>query len=321
QLLNNKHLSLTLNSCLLKLVDFIGFILATKAATMGLTEYTYDDSFTITPGVLKVYNRDGGFLVRGLLDKIELEMITKTLENKEIVNHGFDLADGDGRASKLALWSHPGSDVTGMMARSEKVAGSCAKLLGGEVYHYHTKLMMKEPKTGGKHLWHQDYGYWYKNGNLRPDMITAYIAVDKCVKENGCLQVVVGTHNCGRIDHNLVHGQTVADDERVKQLCAHHEHIFVEMNPGDCLFFHCNLLHTSDKNDSDLRRWAFLCSYNRADNDPVYKHHHPNYTPLEMVPNSAIKECKNFTDFTGKEFMDPNSDKTTNAALKKSGYH
>lgn len=30
------------------------------------------------------------------------------------------------------------------------------QLLGGEVYHYHTKLMMKEAKTGGSHLWHQD---------------------------------------------------------------------------------------------------------------------------------------------------------------------
>jgi hypothetical protein len=33
------------------------------------------------------------------------------------------------------------------------------QLLKGEVYHYHTKLMMKEARTGGKHLWHQDYGY------------------------------------------------------------------------------------------------------------------------------------------------------------------
>ena len=34
-------------------------------------------------------------------------------------------------------------------------------LLGGhEIYHYHSKLMMKEAKTGGAHVWHQDYGYW-----------------------------------------------------------------------------------------------------------------------------------------------------------------
>lgn len=32
------------------------------------------------------------------------------------------------------------------------------QLLGGEVYHYHTKLMMKEAHTGGSFVWHQDYG-------------------------------------------------------------------------------------------------------------------------------------------------------------------
>ena len=45
---------------------------------------------------------------------------------------------------------------------------------------------------------------------------------------------------------------------------------------------------SSDKNDSDIRRWAFLCSYNRADNDPVYKHHHPNYTALSKVNLSVL---------------------------------
>jgi len=28
----------------------------------------------------------------------------------------------------LVIWSHPGNDVTGMLARSEKVAGTCEKV-------------------------------------------------------------------------------------------------------------------------------------------------------------------------------------------------
>ena len=46
-----------------------------------------------------------------------------------------------------------------MVGRCEKVAGTMGTLLRGEVYHYHTKLMMKEPHTGGSFVWHQDYGY------------------------------------------------------------------------------------------------------------------------------------------------------------------
>ena len=37
------------------------------------------------------------------------------------------------------------------------------QLLGGEVYHYHTKLMMKEAFTGGRFIWHQDYGSVHKS--------------------------------------------------------------------------------------------------------------------------------------------------------------
>ena len=51
--------------------------------------------------------------------------------------------------------------------------------------------MMKEAFTGGSFVWHQDYGYWYMNGCLYPDMGTAFIAIDRCDEENGCLQVTV----------------------------------------------------------------------------------------------------------------------------------
>ena len=38
------------------------------------------------------------------------------------------------------------------------------QLLGGEVYHYHTKLMMKDAHTGGSFVWHQDYGWVVSRG-------------------------------------------------------------------------------------------------------------------------------------------------------------
>ena len=31
--------------------------------------------------------------------------------------------------------------------------------------------------------------YWYKYGCVFPDMMTAFIALDDCNKDNGCLQV------------------------------------------------------------------------------------------------------------------------------------
>ena len=38
---------------------------------------------------------------------------------------------------------------------------------------------MKEAFTGGSFVWHQDYGYWYGNGNLTPDMGSIFMPIDE----------------------------------------------------------------------------------------------------------------------------------------------
>ena len=53
-------------------------------------------------------------------------------------------------------------------------------MLDDEVYHYHSKMIMKDPRVGGAWTWHQDYGYWYQNGVLWPDLVSVFIAVDPC---------------------------------------------------------------------------------------------------------------------------------------------
>ena len=78
------------------------------------------------------------------------------------------------------------------------------------------------------------------------------------------------------------------DKPRLETALKMFELIPVEMNPGDVLFFHCNLWHTSDKNDSDMRRYAIIMSVNKRLNDPIIKHHCPNYHPLNMVDNSGM---------------------------------
>ena len=53
-------------------------------------------------------------------------------------------------------------------------------------------------------------------------------------------KILVGSHNCGRIDHVLVGQQVGADPDRVKQMMKFSPLVEVEVDPGDCLFFHCN---------------------------------------------------------------------------------
>ncbi|KAK6168247.1 hypothetical protein SNE40_022113 [Patella caerulea] len=273
---------------------------------MSQTEYrpNQNNEVEVTEDMKKAFDKHGYIMVRNLLNSQELEKLKMSLdENETISENSHKVDDGEKRFACLTVWSHPGDDVTGMISRSEKVAGTCEQLLEGEVYHYHSKLMMKVAKVGGRWAWHQDYGYWYGNTPLFPDMMTVFIAVDGCHQGNGCLEILDGSHKCGRIEHNFVGQLMGADMDRVNMIEKRCPKKFVEMNPGDGLFFHCNLLHYSGPNLSEERRWAFLIAYNKASNDPVEEHHHPKYTPLHKVPNSAILNCEVLWDTNGKSIL------------------
>jgi phytanoyl-CoA dioxygenase PhyH len=248
------------------------------------------------------YHSDGYYLAKGFFDTQEIDLLRRSAkEDNELDKRSFGRADGEGGVVRLSLWNHPGDGIYGMFARCERMVRSCEKILGGEGYHYHSKMILKDAKVGGAWAWHQDYGYWYQNGVLTPNLTSVFIAVDPCTKLNGCLQVVKNSHHCGRLNHVLTGDQAGADRERVDEILKRPEHfplVYVEMEPGDALFFHSNLLHRSDQNRSDNPRWAMICCYNARANDPYKESHHPRYTPLKVVPDAAIKQVgiKRFAD-------------------------
>ena len=258
------------------------------------------------------FQRDGYLLVEGLLDAEETDLLrTAARADRRMQQSAMDVADTEGRKTDLSLWNHPGDDIYGMIARSERVVGAMEQLLDGEVYHYHSKLSAKEPRVGGAWEWHQDYGYWYQNGCLFPYMASVMISIDPSTRENGCLQVLRGSHHLGRIDHGRYGEQTGADPERVKHAMERLDHVYCETSPGTGLYLHSNILHRSDPNLSSSPRWGLICCYNAARNDPYKESHHPRYTPLEKVPDAAIREIGAKTSSEKQTFLMQEDDETT----------
>lgn len=274
----------------------------------------------ITDEQVRAYEQDGFVLARGMFDAEEIALLRRAArEDRALDQHSFGRADGEGGTVRLSLWNHPGDTIYGMVARCESIAGSAEKLLGGEVYHYHSKMIMKDARVGGAWTWHQDYGYWYQNGALFPLLCSAFIAVDPATRENGCLQVIRGSHAMGRVDHVLAGDQAGADRERVAEALKQLELVYVEMNPGDTLLFHCNLLHRSDQNRSEHPRWSMICCYNAARNNPYKDSHHPRYTPLHKVPDRAVREAGllRFSDSgTDVDWLNPAKDSSAQSLAK-----
>ena len=174
------------------------------------------------------------------------------------------------------------------VARSARIVNSLEQVLGGKIAFFHSKLTLKRPKIGGAWDWHQDYGYWYRNGYFFPHMASVFLALDPSKKINGCLQVLKGSHHLGRIEHGINKDQVGADMMRVEHARKCFDLVEVEMDPGDALFFHCNLLHASGKNNSDQTRNVLLSCYNRADNPPFIQSPGNGHTLFETLPDSEV---------------------------------
>ena len=239
------------------------------------------------------YERDGYVIVRGLFDTEEISLMRDAMEQDPALRASlYDRKDAEGKSTRMALWNHPGESVYGLAARSRRVVDTMEDMLGGEVYHYHSKLTAKEPYDGGAWEWHQDYGYWYHNGCMYPYMGSVMVALDRANRDNGCLQVLRGSHLAGRVDHGVLPGEQVgADMRRVEQMKQQLELVYVELEPGDGLFFHANVMHRSDQNRSPNRRWTVLFCFNAARNNPYLEHHHPQYTPLVKVEDDAVRKA------------------------------
>ena len=144
-------------------------------------------------------------------------------------------------------------------------------ILGREPFAVQTMFYFKPPGARGQAL-HQDQFY------LRVDpgtCVAAWMAIDRCDEENGCLRIVPGTHDipvlCSVDADTAISftGDTV-------ELPAGYEPVPLVMEPGDVLFFNGQLVHGSYPNSSaDRFRCALIGHYIVGEAEAVAKWYHP----------------------------------------------
>ena len=237
------------------------------------------------------YDRDGYLIIRNFLDPEEVALLYGLATNDDaLTDNAWDFNDQSGKRTKLTFGLLRAMILLVCLSRSESMVSAIQALLGeGEVCHFHSKLMQKEPKVGGAWEWHQDYGYWYKNGFLYPGCTHQCNAGAYRSNQGKRLsQVLKGSHKMGRFEHNFVGEQQGADMPFVEEALKICERVYVELNPGDVLFFHSNVLHMSEANLSDKPRWSFISAYNLSYNVPFREKSTSCITPLKTVPDEAI---------------------------------
>jgi ectoine hydroxylase-related dioxygenase (phytanoyl-CoA dioxygenase family) len=146
-----------------------------------------------------------------------------------------------------------------------------AALLGRSPYAVQTMLYFKPPGARGQAL-HQDQFYL----KVQPGTcMAAWLALDDCDEENGCLQVVPGTHNLPVLCTEKADLNQSFTDVTVP-LTEGMVTRPIPMQAGDVLFFNGQLIHGSFPNTSSHRfRRALIGHYIVAEADKVAQFYHP----------------------------------------------
>ncbi len=139
------------------------------------------------------------------------------------------------------------------------VVAAASEILGTETAIWGTMVLRKEPRSPQFVSWHQDGAYREFGPN---DSLTAWIALADSRRENGCMQVVRGSH-ASRLPH---HDEPEPDN--MIRLGKHVEFDIgsapvtdVVLRAGEMSLHHNDIIHGSGPNVGDTARIGFIVRF------------------------------------------------------------
>jgi phytanoyl-CoA hydroxylase len=173
-----------------------------------------------------------------------------------------------GRTVRRLLQAYSRHPLFSGWATYPEVVARVRQLLGPQLVlpqAHHNCIMTKHPRFSSDTYWHQDIRYWSFE---RPDLISVWLALGPEFPENGCLDLLPGTHKMvfarERLDEAFFLRTDLPENRRLiaTQIAA-------QLNPGDALFFHARTFHAAGRNRTDLAKFSLVFTYRPADNRPL----------------------------------------------------
>ncbi len=144
---------------------------------------------------------------------------------------------------------HLDSRVMYDLSTHPEILSRMISLYGPDLLLWRTNFFIKD--KGTKAIpWHQDFNYWPLEP---PIIISAWIAIDPSTKENGCVQIIPGSHR-----KVIPHVKATPDVQFQEMADAGYYNpkdlVELEMQPGEFILFNERTLHHSEANQSEQRR-------------------------------------------------------------------
>ena len=144
--------------------------------------------------------------------------------------------------------------------KNDEILNMVAQLIGSDIALWNSSFFAKPAMNGKATPWHQDGEYW----PIRPlATCTAWLAIDDSTSENGCLQVIKGSHREGRL---LQHQTNSSPDLTLNQELLEDEFdssqaVDITLQQGQISLHDVFLVHGSQPNRSANSRRGMTMRY------------------------------------------------------------
>jgi phytanoyl-CoA hydroxylase len=247
------------------------------------------------------FERDGYLIVRGLapgevrgrmalLAREHLASAIAPLEYEADVNYPGAPASLDapgGRTVRRLLHAYARDPLFRDWATSPAIAARLRQLLGTQVelsQAHHNCIMTKDPSYSSITSWHRDIRYWSFD---KPNLVSVWLALGHEHFRNGCLLLLPGSHRLQFRPEQLDAAQFLrTEPDENRQLLRNQ--IAAELEPGDSLFFHCNLFHAAGHNQSADTKFSLVFTYHASDNRPLPGTRSAALPSVELFPGCDI---------------------------------
>ncbi|WFD00954.1 2-aminoethylphosphonate dioxygenase [Malassezia yamatoensis] len=217
-----------------------------------------EEPYRLSDEQLSSFDRDGFLILRDFLDEPTTQDIQKW--SQEV----HDLPYEPGKWMPYEEQKQDGSralcrtenfadfhDGFRALFRGERMLGVLVQIMKEPMVLFKEKINYKHPGAGGFDA-HTDAPAYQHAGVLKH--LTINMAVDEATPENGCLEVVPGSHKMQ---------VPIGDDNCIKSDWEKEQTwVPVALQPGDTLIFGSFLAHRSGSNNSSKRRAAIYATFN-----------------------------------------------------------
>lgn len=119
---------------------------------------------------------------------------------------------------------------------------------------HHNSIMTKLAHTSTQTCWHRDSRYWHFKGT---NLVSVWLALGREYSENGVLEFIPGSHKM-ELREELFDEKSFFRSDLEENQEIIEKKVSLELDAGDIVLFHSELLHRANANSTDEDKISFV---------------------------------------------------------------